>query len=83
MNGYTLGVGGEWAFADDFSFGIDYRYTDFGRVAHNLATAVVTDTGPAHPGGLAGQADPSNTTVSITDNRFSVRLIWHLNGLGG
>ena len=47
LNGYTVGVGGEFALTNAVSLGVEYRFSDFGREAFNLGTvggrAVVTN----------------------------------------
>ena len=47
LNGYTVGVGGEFALTNNVSLGVEYRFSDFGRESFNLGTvggaAVVTN----------------------------------------
>jgi outer membrane immunogenic protein len=37
LNGWTVGVGGEWAFDRNWTARLEYRYTDFGQASGNLA----------------------------------------------
>lgn len=72
--GFTFGVGVEKPITDRFVAGAEYRHTSFGTADYTLANPTIAINGPLPPGGSSAQALPGPTTLSLGENRISVRL---------
>lgn len=71
--GWTIGVGLEWAFADNWSAGIEYDHYGFGSHSVTLTAP------PTFAGGASGSAP---ITVNQRIDAVKVTLDYHFNWLG-
>jgi outer membrane immunogenic protein len=71
--GWNIGAGLEYAFVNNWTVGVEYRYTDYGSVTHNI------------PAGAAGTLSWSPFSVGVSDLRTQdLRLrLNYLFGAGG
>jgi outer membrane immunogenic protein len=74
--GYTVGVGGEYAFSDYVSIGVEYRYSDYGR--ESFTTAIV-DLRPT----VANTTFNTTTSVGLTSQQVTGRLNIRFGSLFG
>jgi len=64
--GWTAGIGAEWAYRPDLTFGAEYRHTEFQR-SFNTGFADVA---------LVPFVGPNVTTVHFVNDQFTVRANW-------
>jgi len=67
QTGWTLGVGGEWAFANTASVGIEYRHVDLGSHTFNIGW---TDAS------LVPFVVPGTTSAKFVTDQVTARLNW-------
>jgi outer membrane immunogenic protein len=68
MTGWTAGVGGEWMFNRNWSFGIEYRHVDLGSRGVNTGW-VDTSNVPFFA--------PNTASLHYTEDQVTVRANWH------
>ena len=72
--GWTLGAGGQWAFTQNWSLRLEYRYSDYGTESGKASA--LFDTGK---GATVGSG---SHRVKIVDNRVTIGLAYKFDGFG-
>jgi outer membrane immunogenic protein len=75
-SGYTIGVGGEYAFSEFVSFGVEYRYSDFGRASF---TTAIIDLRPT----VSNATFNTTASVDLTSQQITARLNIRFGSLFG
>jgi outer membrane immunogenic protein len=73
LTGWTVGGGVEWAFTNNFSLGVEYRFAKYDNENFGFGTFAVLPTALA---GFAANAD-------LETHQVTARLNWRFNWFGG
>jgi outer membrane immunogenic protein len=73
-HGWTAGVGIEWAFWDNWIFGIEYNHYDFGDRRHSGPGPAFTSALPCTTGGAIGCLRDVDATVDTVTARLSYKF---------
>jgi outer membrane immunogenic protein len=74
--GFTVGVGSEYAFSEFVSFGVEYRYSDYGRESF---TSAIADLRPTVPDTFFN----TTTSVKLTSQQITGRVNIRFGSLFG
>jgi outer membrane immunogenic protein len=74
--GYTIGIGGEYAFSELVSFGVEYRYSDYGRGSFTTASADLSQV-------VSNASFNTTTSVNLTSKQITGRLNIRFGSLFG
>jgi len=76
--GWTAGGGIEWAFNNNWIFGVEYRYSDFGKWTDNglFGTGITSSSSPIFGSGFTNAAATHHLTENQVQARVSYKFDW-------